>query len=197
MTGRPGYRTMEMIGGSSVPRRTSPAPLASPRFVHCLIGVEAEGLLDYQGWAGIISIVRWNLRPVIFGVERRDVATSHEIIDIPQRRKRNPNPNFLVRIFGGGGGGGGLPREGAGPQSSVCPSKPRETKLFGGISQDFAGISRRRQKSLSKKRFVFDSRPPKPFFSSRSESLISLSSYARTRWCPALSTCGSSRERFR
>ena len=31
--------------------------------------VEAEGLLDYQGRAGIISVVRWNLRPVIFGVE--------------------------------------------------------------------------------------------------------------------------------
>ena len=38
-----------------------------PLFVHCLIRVEAEGLLDYQGRAGIISIVRWNLRPVIFG----------------------------------------------------------------------------------------------------------------------------------
>ena len=31
--------------------------------------LEAEGLLDYQGRAGIISIVRWNLRPVIFGVD--------------------------------------------------------------------------------------------------------------------------------
>ena len=31
---------------------------------------ETEGLLDYEGRAGIISIVRWNLRPVIFGVER-------------------------------------------------------------------------------------------------------------------------------
>ena len=32
-----------------------------------------------------------------------------------QGRKRNPNPNFLVRIiFGGGGGGGDLPREGVG-----------------------------------------------------------------------------------
>ena len=29
--------------------------------------MEAEGLLDYQGRAGIISIVRWNRRPVIFG----------------------------------------------------------------------------------------------------------------------------------
>ena len=33
------------------------------------MGVETEGLLDYQGRAGMISIVRWNLRPVIFGVE--------------------------------------------------------------------------------------------------------------------------------
>ena len=41
-----------------------------PCFVLCLIGVETEGLLDYQGRAGIISIVRWNLRPVIFGVDQ-------------------------------------------------------------------------------------------------------------------------------
>ena len=67
MTGRPGHRTMEMNGGSSAPHlaRTPCVPL----FVHCLLRVEAEGLLDYQGRAGIISIVRWNLRPVIFGVE--------------------------------------------------------------------------------------------------------------------------------
>ena len=53
-----------------VPRRTSLAPLASPCLVLGFIGVETEGLLDYQGTAGIISIVRWNLRPVIFGVEQ-------------------------------------------------------------------------------------------------------------------------------
>ena len=52
-----------------VPHRTSLVPLAFPCFVLCLVGVETEGLLDYQGWVGIISIVRWNLRPVIFGVE--------------------------------------------------------------------------------------------------------------------------------
>ena len=46
-----------------------------PSFVHCLIRVEAEGLLDYEGRAGIISIVRWNLRPVIFGVEVWDPPT--------------------------------------------------------------------------------------------------------------------------
>ena len=52
-----------------VPRRTSLVPLALPCFELCLIGVETEGLLDCQGRAGIISIVRWNLRPVVFGVE--------------------------------------------------------------------------------------------------------------------------------
>ena len=60
MTGRPGYRTMEMIGGSSEPylARTPCVPL----FVLCLIGVETEGVLHYKGRAG-------TLRPVIFGVE--------------------------------------------------------------------------------------------------------------------------------
>ena len=66
MTGRPGYWTMEMKGGSSAPHLAC-TPCV-PLFVHCLIRVEREGLLDYQGRAGIISIVRWNLRPV-FGVE--------------------------------------------------------------------------------------------------------------------------------
>ena len=32
--------------------------------------METEGILDYQGRAGIMSIVRWNPRPVIFGVEK-------------------------------------------------------------------------------------------------------------------------------
>ena len=31
--------------------------------------------------------------------------------------------------------------KGWGPKSSVCPSKPRKTKLFGGIFRDSAGIS--------------------------------------------------------
>ena len=61
-----------------VPRRTSPVPLAFPCFVHCLIKVEAKGFLDYQGRAGIISIVRWNLRPVIFGVDSRQFATFYD-----------------------------------------------------------------------------------------------------------------------
>ena len=67
MTGRPGTGQWKRL--EEVPRRTSLAPLAPPCFVLCFIGMETEGLLDYQGRAGIISIVRWTLRPVIFGVE--------------------------------------------------------------------------------------------------------------------------------
>ena len=53
---------MEMNGGTSASHlsRTPCVPL----FCTLLIGVEAEGLADYQGRAGIISIARWNLRPV-------------------------------------------------------------------------------------------------------------------------------------
>ena len=52
-----------------------------------------------------------------------------------QGRKRNPNPNFLVRISSGGVGV--FRANGWGPKSSVCRSKPRETKLLGGLSRDF------------------------------------------------------------
>ena len=55
MTGRTGHWTMEMNGGSSAPYLAC-TPCV-PLFVHCLIGVETEGLLDYQRRAGIISIV--------------------------------------------------------------------------------------------------------------------------------------------
>ena len=43
----------------------------SPCSLLSLIGVETEGLLDYEGHgrAGIISIVRWKLRPVKFGAD--------------------------------------------------------------------------------------------------------------------------------
>ena len=53
-----------------VPRHTSLAPLASPLSCTLVNGVETEDLLDYQGRAGIMSTARWNLRLVIFGVER-------------------------------------------------------------------------------------------------------------------------------
>ena len=47
----------------------------------------------------------------------------------------HPNPNFMVRISSGGMGV--FHARGWGPKSSVCPSKPRETKLFSGVSWDF------------------------------------------------------------
>ena len=72
MTGRPGCRTMEMNGGSSAPYLVCTPCI--PSFVLCLIGVETEGLLGYKGRARIISNVRWNLRPVIFGVENSSLS---------------------------------------------------------------------------------------------------------------------------
>ena len=47
---------------------------------------------------------------------------------------------------------------GWGPKSSVRPSKPGKSTFFGGISRDFAAISRRCLKS-SRKKFVFNFRP--------------------------------------
>ena len=72
------------------------------------------------------------------------------------RHKRNPNPNLLVRIFSGGVGVSHV--KGWGRKGSVCPSKPRKPNFFGGICQDFAGISWRCPKSLRKKKFVFNFR---------------------------------------
>ena len=67
MTGRPGHRTMEINGKSTVSYlvRTPHVPF----FMLILIGLEAKNLLAFQGRRGIASVVRWNLRPIIFGVE--------------------------------------------------------------------------------------------------------------------------------
>ena len=67
MTGRPGYRTMEMIGGSS-PSYLDHTPCV-PLLVTLFNRVGSRKAFRLPGAAGIISIVRWNLRPVIFGVE--------------------------------------------------------------------------------------------------------------------------------
>ena len=63
--------------------------------------------------------------------------------------KNEPKSKLLSPIFSGGVGAFHV--KGWGPKSSVCPSKPRESNFFGGISRDFAGISRKRPKSLRKK----------------------------------------------
>ena len=72
-----------------------------------------------------------------------------ENLEIYQGGKRNPNPNFLVRIFSSGVGV--FHANGWGPKSSIRPSKPGKSNFLGGISRDFAGISRGRPKSLRKK----------------------------------------------
>ena len=67
VTGRPGCRTTEMNGGSSAPylARTPCVPLVCTSV--CRGGNRSTFRLP---GAGIISIVRWSLRPVIFGVEK-------------------------------------------------------------------------------------------------------------------------------
>ena len=63
--------------------------------------------------------------------------------------KKEPKPKLLSPDISGGVSVFHV--MGWGPKKFVCPSKPRESNLFGGISRDFAGISRKRPKSLRKK----------------------------------------------
>ena len=79
----------------------------------------------------------------------RVIRASFSTMLYHQGRKRSPNLNFLVRIFSGGVGVFHV--KGWGPKSSVWPSKPGRSNFLGGISRDFAGISRKRPKSLRKK----------------------------------------------
>ena len=71
--------------------------------------------------------------------------------------KGTQTQTLLVRISSGGARDFHV--KGWGPKSLVCPPKPREAKLFGGISRDFAGISRGCPKSLRKKVSVQFSSP--------------------------------------
>ena len=57
---------------------------------------------------------------------------------------------------------GVLPREGMGAKKvrHVLRKKPRETKLFGGISRDFCQDIPGVPEKFAKRKFVFNSRPP-------------------------------------
>ena len=81
-----------------------------------------------------------------------DGAHSCSLSLFSQGRKRNPNPNFLIRISLGGVG---VLKEWR-PKSSVCPSKPRETKLFRAISRDFFRDIPELPKRFEKERFVLN-----------------------------------------
>ena len=116
-----------------------------------------EDLLGLLGFSEALFIML-NYRIAEVPQDRRYLGGSASLF---QARKRNPNLNFLVRIFSGGVGVFHV--KGWGPKSSVCPSKPRESNFFGGISRDFAGISRGRPKSLRKKVCVQFSSPTNPW----------------------------------
>ena len=97
--------------------------------------------------------------------KKKKEEKSHDLGFSYQGRKRNPNPNFLVRIFSGGVGVFHV--KGWGPKSSVCRSKPGKSNFSGGISRDFAGFSRRCPRSLRKKVCVQFSSPIIEFFRGR------------------------------
>ena len=59
---------LEMNGGSTASYLARTAPFASLCFYY-FSRSGRKGALDFQGRHGITSVVRWKLRPVIFGVE--------------------------------------------------------------------------------------------------------------------------------
>ena len=62
--------------------------------------------------------------------------------------------------------------KGWGPKSSTCPSKPRETKLFGGISRNFCRDIPEAPEKVKKKKFVLNSRPLFASFEVNSNDLL-------------------------
>ena len=52
-------------------------------------------------------------------------------------KQQDPKEHNHLGVWISSGGVGVFGVTGWGSKSSVCPSKPRETKLFGGISGDF------------------------------------------------------------
>ena len=72
-------------------------------------------------------------------------------------KKKGPKPKlFGPNIFGWGGG---LPRERVGAKKFGTSLETQETKLFGGISRDFAQDFPGAPEKFEKKTFVFDFYP--------------------------------------
>ena len=56
----------------AIPHAHPLRPLVYAYSSQALVGLEAicqRGVSDFQGWRGITSVVRWNLCPIIVGVE--------------------------------------------------------------------------------------------------------------------------------
>ena len=147
------YRTMEMNGGSSALylARAPCVPLICTLFSRGgnrrACRVPGEGSFPLCCGTFAPYSVSKNEQKVT-KMKKRDRTPAADLL-LTQGRKRNPNPNFLVRIFSSGVGVFHV--KGWGPKSSACPSKPGKSNFLGGISRDFAGISRRCPKSLRKK----------------------------------------------
>ena len=119
-----------MNGGSSA----SLAPFTFPCFVLRLIGVETKGLLDYQGRAGIISIVRWNLRPVIFGVLSGPLNRLNAILSLLQPLDRYRTPSAIGSAIGRP-----LSRPISHPNTGGSPQPPCSKPLIGGSTARYSG----------------------------------------------------------
>ena len=70
-----------------------------------------------------------------FERSRQIQIQANTVFELFAGKKRSTNPNFWVRISSGGVGVFHV--KGWRPKSSVCPSKPRETKFLGGIFRDY------------------------------------------------------------
>ena len=87
---------MEMNGGSTA-SYLARAPCVAV-FLLVLIGLEAKGLLDFQGLRGITSVVRWNLRPVILGQSSLP-STNVPKSDLGWGGFRNPKDPSVLKIL--------------------------------------------------------------------------------------------------
>ena len=125
-----------------VQRRTSCAPLAYPFFMLILIGLEAKNLLTFQGRRGIASVVRWNLRPVIFGVENGTCFT-HVHGRGPEQFGRPLKTTFdMTTLIFSSGGCPSYPFYPLKIRNQKGPTKPKNrtnsTKEF---SEQFEGVT--------------------------------------------------------
>ena len=144
---------------AEVPCRTHPS---RPLVCACFSRSGSKGALDFQGRRGITSIVRWNLRPVIFGVDK---LLSGNIF--PGRSFIHPPPHFWLKgIFQGRGGGGCMfwaptRREFyTPPPPFIRPPPPR--RVFVGVG-GLVGVYKIRPRNFETfQGFVIEGAPPDP-----------------------------------
>ena len=113
-------------------------------FYRCRLQILANLFGKHFGWNGSNE-----------GQDILQTPTAREKVKVPwgpkvREEKGTPNLNFLVRISSAGVGVFHMKGVGA-KQFGMSPRNPGNQTLLGGISRDFAGISRKCPKSLRKK----------------------------------------------